>query len=75
MDAIGEDLVGITHHPKLCCRVACGLIADTCPPPLSPLGPDEESRMENEELLSLKRELAEKAASKQLDSYGYYLYV
>lgn len=30
--------------------------------------------MENEELLPLKRELSEKAASKQLDSYGYYLY-
>ena len=30
--------------------------------------------MENEELLPLKRRLAEKAASKQLDSYGYYLY-
>jgi anaphase-promoting complex subunit 8 len=38
------------------------------------IGPDEESKMENEELLPLKRELAEKAASKQLDSYGYYLY-
>ncbi|CAI8009131.1 Cell division cycle protein 23 homolog, partial [Geodia barretti] len=38
------------------------------------IGPDEERRMENEELLSLKRELAERAGAKTLDSYGYYLY-
>jgi anaphase-promoting complex subunit 8 len=37
------------------------------------IGPDEERRMENEELLSLKRELAERAGAKTLDSYGYYL--
>ena len=44
-------------------------------PLLLPLsGPDEECQMVNEELLPLKREMAEKAASKQLDSYGYYLY-
>ena len=41
--------------------------------PLSLPGPDEESMMENEELLPLKRELAERAAAKQLDGYGYYL--
>jgi anaphase-promoting complex subunit 8 len=38
------------------------------------IGSDEASRMENEELLPLKRELAERAAASQLDSYGYYLY-
>lgn len=38
-------------------------------------GPDEKNQMENEELLPLKRELSEKADKKQLDSYGYYLYV
>ena len=37
------------------------------------LDSDEESRIENEELLPLKRQLAERAAAKQLDNYGYYL--
>ena len=41
--------------------------------PRAVAGPDEESRMENEELLPLKRELAERAGAKTLDSYGYYL--
>ena len=36
-------------------------------------GPEEERAMENPELLALKRELATKAASQELDSYGYYL--
>lgn len=36
-------------------------------------GPEEERAMENPELLGLKRELATKAASNELDSYGYYL--
>ena len=37
------------------------------------LGPDDAASIKNEELNSLKNELALRAASNQLDGFGYYL--
>lgn len=37
------------------------------------LGPDDLASMKNEELNTLKSELAARAASGQLDGFGYYL--
>lgn len=39
------------------------------------LGPHEIATMENAELHSLRRQLAERHAGKNMDGYGYYLYV
>ena len=37
------------------------------------LGPDDVASIKNEELNSLKTELAVRAAEKKLDGFGYYL--
>ena len=37
------------------------------------LGPEDTTSMKNEELASLKTELAVRAVAKQLDGFGYYL--